>query len=155
MTENRRIWMGNQTNSQQVPDRRISSYSARIRTYVPPLKSCESEESSRNVCGRIGDHFHVAKIEKRVKECIHDRISCSGTQNWSWEAGCTSDKFPTYTGRMTQGCGLRVGHPCGTRAWPSINPKTLESRMEPCPGSQKDIFSLSDISLDSPNFLSL
>ena len=88
--------------SRQVPDPHISSYSARIRMYVPPLESCESEESSCNVYGRIGDYFYVAKIEKIVKECIYDRILCSGTQNQSWEAGWISDKFPTYN--STQIC---------------------------------------------------
>ena len=68
--------------------------------YVPPLKSCESEESSRGVYEGIGDHFHVAKIEKKLKECILDRISCSGTQNRSLEAGWISDKYPAYTGKF-------------------------------------------------------
>ena len=83
--------------NQQVLDPHISSYSAQIRKYVPLLKSCESEESSRDVYRRIGDHFHVAKIEKIVKEGIHHGILCSGTQNRSWEAGWISDKYPAYT----------------------------------------------------------
>ena len=76
--------------------------------YVPPLESCESEESSRGVYEGIGDHFHVAKIEKKLKECILDRISCSGTQTGpERQAGYQTNIPPTPA------CAIKTNNPMG------------------------------------------
>ena len=104
------------------------------------------EELRNQTLGLLHGYVPLQRIERYLQEAEMD--------DWF-----TTLKRKEVEGPLNREDDSRVWVKSGTFVWHAgmaqHQPETLESRTEPHPGSQKDIFSLSDISLDFPNFLSL